>query len=106
MEPGQESYGLFFVLGGCCYFREDMGQTVHDKRHEDMNLQNYVAEYERVRIASYEKRAFELDGIRYMVRTTLYTVHRQPFMSFKPQAGRRLWDRHVCGRAQQYRRAL
>ena len=87
MEPGQDPDDFFFVLDGCRDLLEDIGQTVHDERYEDIILQALPAEYERVRIASYEKRDFGLDDIRHMVHT-MYVDNLSRPSNPKPVAGR------------------
>ena len=72
MEPGQDPDDFFLVLDECRDLHEEMGQTVHDGRYEDVILQALPSEYERVRTANYERRDFGLDDIRYMV-CLLYT---------------------------------
>ncbi|CAN0068573.1 unnamed protein product, partial [Laminaria digitata] len=69
MEPGQDPDDLCFVLDECRDLLEEMGQTVHDERYEDIILQALPPEYESVRTASYERRDFGLDDIRHMVHT-------------------------------------
>ena len=46
---------------------EDMRQPVPDERYEDIILQAFPAEYERVRTASYERPDFHLADIRRMI---------------------------------------
>ncbi|CAM9719821.1 unnamed protein product, partial [Sphacelaria rigidula] len=48
---------------------EEMGQSVPDERYEDIILRALPAEYERVRIASCERRDLNLSDLRYMVST-------------------------------------
>ncbi|CAN0059930.1 unnamed protein product, partial [Sphacelaria rigidula] len=48
---------------------EEMGQSVPDERYEDIILPALPAEYDRVRIASCERRDFNLSDLRYMVST-------------------------------------
>ena len=48
MELGQDPDDLFFVLKECRYLLEEMEQTVHDERYEDIILQVLPAEHERV----------------------------------------------------------
>ena len=90
MEPGQDPDDLFFVLDGCRDLLEDMGQMVHDERYEDIILQALPAEYERVRIASYEKRDFGLDDIRHMV-PTIYVGNLSRPSNPRPVAGRGIY---------------
>lgn len=49
-----------------------MGQAVHGEWHIDIILQGFPTEYERARVASYEKRDFELDDIRNMVVNRMF----------------------------------
>ena len=78
MEPGQDPDDFFFVLDECCDLLEEMGQTVHDERYDDIILQALPPEYERVRTASYERRDYELDDIRHMVHTCLLYTSPSP----------------------------
>ena len=87
MEPGQDPDDFFFILDKCRDRLEEMGQTMHDERYEDIILQALPAEYERVRIASYEKRDFGLDDIRHMVHT-MYVDNLSRPVNHKPVAGR------------------
>ena len=52
MEPGQDIDDIIFVQDESRGFLEEMGQTVHHERYEDINLQALPAEYERVRNAN------------------------------------------------------
>ena len=87
MEPGQDPDDFFFIMDKCRDRLEEMGQTIHDERYEDIILQALPAEYERVRIASYEKRDFGLDDIRHMVHT-MYVDNLSRPVNHKPVAGR------------------
>ncbi|CAN0516343.1 unnamed protein product, partial [Laminaria digitata] len=87
MEPGQDPDDLFFVLDECRDLLEEMGQTVHDERYEDINLQALPPEYERVRTASYERRDFGLEDIRHMIHT-MYVDNLSRSVNAKPVAGR------------------
>ena len=69
MEPGQDSRLIFRPVDECRDLLEEMGQTVHGERYEDIILQALPPVYERVRTASYERRDFGLDDIRHMVHT-------------------------------------
>ena len=104
MEPGQDPDDLFFVLNGCRDLLEEMVQTVHDERYEDILLHALLAKYERGRNASYEKRNFGLVDIRHIHGT--YHVRRQPFAPFPLQAGCRPRHRHAGSRAHQQRRTV
>ena len=85
MDPGQDPDGFFFILDECREQLEDMGESVHDERYEDIILQGLPIEYARVRQTSHEKRDFGLDDIRHMV----YSIIRQPFASVQIQSDRR-----------------
>ena len=87
VEPGQDPDDLFFVLDECRDL-EEMGQTVHDERCEDIILQARPPECERVRTASYKKRDFGLDDIRHMVHTMHYVDNLSRSVNAKPVAGR------------------
>ena len=69
MDPGQDPENFFFTLDEYCQQLEDMGESVHDERYEDIILQALPVEYERVRQTSHEKRDFGLDDIRHMVHS-------------------------------------
>ena len=69
MDPGQDHDDSFFILDECRQQLEDMGESVHDERYEDIILQALPVEYERVRQTSHEKRDFGLDNIRHMVHS-------------------------------------
>ena len=86
MEPGQDPDDFFFVLDECCDLLEEMGQTVHDERYDDIILQALPPEYERVRTASYERRDYELDDIRHMVHT-MYVDNLSCSVNATPVAG-------------------
>lgn len=47
---------------------EDMGQTAHDERDEEIIFEAFPAKYEKMRLTSCEKRDFRLDNIRHMVQ--------------------------------------
>ena len=97
VEPGQDPDDIFFVLDEYRDLLEEMGQTVHDERYEDIVLQALSPEYERVRTASYERQDFELDDIRHMVHT-MYVDN----LSFcQRQASRRLRHCYADGGAHQ-----
>ena len=87
MEPGQDPDDLFSVLDERRDLLEEMGQTAHDERYEDIILQAIPSEYERVRTASYERQDFGAG--RHSTHGTHY-IGRQPSRSFnsKPVAGR------------------
>ena len=87
MEPGQDPDDLFFVLDECRDLLEEMGQSVHDERYEDIILQALPPEYERVRTARYERRDFRLDDIRHMVHT-MYVDDRSCSVSATQITGR------------------
>ena len=95
MEPGQDQDDLFFVLDECRDLLEEMGQTLHDERCEDIILQALPPEYESVRTASYERRVFGLDDIRHMVHT-MYVDNLSRSVSAEPVAGRGIAT-HVVG---------
>ena len=92
MDPGQDPDNLFFVLDGCCDLLEEIKHTVHDERYEEIIFQALLAEYERVRNASYEKRDVGLLEI--------------PFDTFPLQVDRRPRYRHAGRQTHQQRSAL
>lgn len=62
---------------------------MHDERYEDIILQARLAEYERVRNASCEKRHFGLDEIRHIVLVdTMYVDNLSDPSNAQPVAGR------------------
>ena len=87
MEPGQHPDDFFFVLDECCDVLGDMGQTLHDQRHENIILQALPPENERVRTALDERRDFVLEDIRHMVHT-MYVNNLSRSVNAKPVAGR------------------
>ena len=87
MELGQDPDEFFFVLDECRDLLEELGQTIHDNRYEDIILQALPPEYERVRTASYERRDFGLDDIRPMVHT-MYVDNLSRSFNAKPVIGR------------------
>ena len=87
MEPGQDPDDLFLVFDECFDLLEEMGQTLHDVRYDDIILQGLPPEYERVQTASFERRNFRLDDIRRMIHTT-YVNNRSRSVNAKPVAGR------------------
>ena len=87
IEPGQDPNDFVFVLDEGRDLLEEMGQTVHDERYEDIILQALPPEYERVRPPSYEKRDFGLDDIRRMVHI-MYVDNLSRSVNVKPVAGR------------------
>ena len=87
MESGQDPDDFVSVPVECRELFEEMGQTVHDERYEDVIFQVLPPEYERVRIVSYERRDFGLDDIRHMVHT-MFVDNLSPSVNAKPVAGR------------------
>lgn len=67
MERGKETDDLFFILNECRQLLDGMGQTVHDKRYDKFFRQVLPAEYERVRLTSYEKWGVGLNDIWHMM---------------------------------------
>ena len=55
MDPDQDPDDFFFILDECRQQLEDMGESVHDERYEDVILQALPVEYKRVRQTSHEK---------------------------------------------------
>ena len=66
-KSGDDPDGFLYTMDGFRERLEDMGQPVPDERYEDIILQALPAEYERVRIASYERRDFYLADIQRMM---------------------------------------
>ena len=87
MEPGQDPDDFLFTLDRCRERLEEMGQTIHDERYEDIIPQALPVEYERVRNTSYEKRNFGLKDTRHMVHT-MYVDNLWRPLNHKPVAGR------------------
>ena len=87
MEPGKDPDKFFSILDECRDLLQEMGQTVHNKRYEDIILRALPIEYERVLTASYERRDFGLDDIRHMVHT-MYVDNLSRPSNAKPVAGR------------------
>ena len=67
MKSGDVPDDFLYTMNGYRERLEDMGQPVPDERYEDIILQAFPAEYERVRTASYERRDFPLADIRRMM---------------------------------------
>ena len=67
MKSGDDPDDFLYTMDGFRERLEDMGQPVHDERYEDIILQAILAEYERVRTASYERREFHQADIRRMM---------------------------------------
>ena len=86
MEPGQDP-DIFFVLDERCDFLEEVGQRVHDRRHEEIIPQALPPDYERVRNASYKRWDFGLDDIRHIVEP-MYVDNLSRSVNAKPVAGR------------------
>ena len=89
MEPCQDPDDIVHVLGECCDVLGEMGQTLHEQRHEDIILQALSPENERVRTALDERRDFVLEDIRHMVHT-MYDNRLSRSVNTKPVAGRRV----------------
>ena len=89
MEPCQDPDDIVLVLGECCDVLGEMGQTLHEQRHEDIILQALSPENERVRTALDERRDFVLEDIRHMVHT-MYDNRLSRWVNTKPVAGRRV----------------
>ena len=87
MESGQDPDDFFSVMYGCRSLHGEMGQTVHDKRYEDIILQAFDVEYKEARNASYEKRDFGLVDIGHMVHIMFVDSRLRP-PHFMPIAGR------------------
>ena len=87
MKPDEDPDEFVFVLGECCDLLEEMGQTLHDQRHDEINLQALPPENERVRTASYERRDFGLDDMWHMVHT-MYVNNLPRSVNAKPVLGR------------------
>ena len=68
MKSSDDPDDFHYTMDGYRERLKDMGQPVPDERYEDIILQALPAEYERVRIASYERRDFHLADIRRMMR--------------------------------------
>ena len=86
---------LLFVLDECRDLFEEIGQTIHQQRYEDIILQAVPPEYERERTASYERRDFGLDGIRHMMHT-IYADNISHSVNAQSIAGRGI-ARQVVG---------
>ena len=71
MESGDDPDDFLYTMDGYRERLKDMGQPVSDERYEDIILQALPAEYEWVRTASYERRDFQLAGIR-RIMSALY----------------------------------
>ena len=71
MKSGDDPDGFLHTMDVIRERLEDMGQPVPDERYKDIILQAILAEYERVRTASYERRDFRLADIRRMM-SSLY----------------------------------
>ena len=69
MQSGNDPEAFFFVMDGYRDRLEKIGQSVPDERYEGIILRALPAEYDRVRIASCERRDFNLSDLRYMVST-------------------------------------
>ena len=95
MEPGQHPDDFLFVLDECCDVLGEMGQTLHDQRHEEISLQARPPENERVRTALDEWRHFVLEDIRHMVHT-MYVNNLSRSVNAKLGAGRGIAI-HVVG---------
>ena len=89
MEPCQDPDDIVLVLGECCDVLGEMGQTLHEQRHEDIILQALSPENERVRTALDERRDFGLEDIRHMVHT-MYDNRLSRSVNTNPVAGRRV----------------
>ena len=63
MKLGDHPDGFLYTTDGSRERLEDMDQPVPDERYEDIILQAFCVEYERVRTASYERRDFHLAAI-------------------------------------------
>ena len=72
MKHDQDLNDFFFVRDEFRDLLEEIGQTLHGERYEDIILQAVPSEYERVRTASHGRRDFGLDDVRHYAR-------RQPF---------------------------
>ena len=81
MDPGQDSDDIFFILDECRQQLEDMGESVHDERYEDIILQALPVKYERVRLTSHEKGDFGLDDIPHMVHSIYVDNLSRPSIS-------------------------
>ena len=67
MKSGNDSDDFLYIMDGYRERLKDMDQPVPDERHEDVILRALPAEYETVRIASYERRDIRLADIRRMM---------------------------------------
>lgn len=85
MGPGLNPEDLIILDKGRDYL-EDMGQTMHGKRGEDIFLQGLPAEYDRVQNIREGKRDFGLDDILQKVHTI--NVESLSRSLKKPAAGR------------------
>ena len=64
MKSGDDPDDFLSIMDGFRKRLEDMGQPVPDECYKDIILQSLPDEYERVRIASYERQDFHLADIR------------------------------------------
>lgn len=87
VEPIEDLDDFFFIRGECGLLFEDMAKTVQEERHEENIHQALTAEYERIRVASFEKRKFRLRDIQSMMHTMDVHNLSSPFNS-KSIAGR------------------
>ena len=67
IKSGNDPDGFLYTMDDYRERLKDMSQPVPDERYEDIILQAILAEYERVRTASYERRDFHLADIRRMM---------------------------------------
>ena len=89
MKSGSDPDDFLHTMDGYCERLKDMGQPVPDERYEDIILQAFHAEYERVRTASYERRDFYLTNIRRMMSALYIDCLSRP-NNFLLVAGRRV----------------
>ena len=67
MKSGDDPDDFSYTIDGYRERLKDVGQPVPDEQYENIILQALLAEYERVRTASYERRDFHLADIRRMM---------------------------------------
>ncbi|CAN0087585.1 unnamed protein product, partial [Sphacelaria rigidula] len=72
MQSGDDPEDFLFIMDGYLDRLDEMGQGIPDERYEDIILRARPAEYERVRVASCERRDFNLTDLRHMI-STMYT---------------------------------
>ncbi|CAM9982684.1 unnamed protein product [Sphacelaria rigidula] len=87
MQSGDDPEEFLFVMDGYRDRLEKMGQSVPDERYEDIIFRALPVKYDRVRIASCERRDFNLSDLRYMV-STMYADYLSRLDATNSVAGR------------------